>query len=174
MNTSPAAVEAFEDLTAPDTLELLAKAPDPVTAARLSRTQIRAALTRARRRDVDTKATRIHAALRTDYLRRDQVIDAASAATTRASIQILNTLREQIAELAAQVEAHLGRHPDAEIILSQHGIDRPRARGMEHRAALRQLANRLVGILHGCLKPRTPYDEATAWSPDAVDRAAAA
>ncbi|MGN2638934.1 hypothetical protein ACTD5D_22780 [Nocardia takedensis] len=99
------------------------------------------------------------------------MVDAAYAATTRASIQILNTLREQIAELAAQVEAHFGRHPDAEIILSQPGIDRHRARGMEHRAALRQLANRLVGILHGCLKPRTPYDEATAWSPDAVDRA---
>ncbi|MDQ2813940.1 MAG: IS110 family transposase, partial [Actinomycetota bacterium] len=31
-------------------------------------------------------------------------------------------------------------------------------------AALRQLANRLVGILHGCLKTGTSYDEATAWS----------
>ncbi len=38
-----------------------------------------------------------------------------------------------------------------------------RARGTSHRAALRQLANRLVGILHGCLKTRTRYDEATAW-----------
>ncbi len=37
------------------------------------------------------------------------------------------------------------------------------ARGTSHRAALRQLANRLVGILHGCLKTRTLYDEATAW-----------
>jgi hypothetical protein len=42
--------------------------------------------------------------------------------------------------------------------------DRQRARGAEHNAALRQLANRLVGILHGCLKTRTRYDEATAWS----------
>lgn len=31
-----------------------------------------------------------------------------------------------------------------------------RARGIGHQAALRQLANRLVGILHGCLKTRTP------------------
>jgi hypothetical protein len=30
-------------------------------------------------------------------------------------------------------------------------------------AALRRLANRLVGILHGCLKTGTPYDEHTAW-----------
>ena len=32
-----------------------------------------------------------------------------------------------------------------------------------HHAALRQLANRLVGILHGCLKTGTLYDENTAW-----------
>ena len=41
--------------------------------------------------------------------------------------------------------------------------DRQRARGADYNAALRQLANRLVGILHGCLKTRTPYNEATAW-----------
>jgi len=38
-----------------------------------------------------------------------------------------------------------------------------RARGIEHNDALRRLANRLVGVLHGCLKTRTCYDEATAW-----------
>jgi hypothetical protein len=42
--------------------------------------------------------------------------------------------------------------------------DRQRARGLGHQAALRQLANRLVGILHGCLRARTLYDEATAWA----------
>jgi transposase len=42
--------------------------------------------------------------------------------------------------------------------------DELRARGIDHRDALRRLANRLVGILHGCLKTRTLYDEATAWS----------
>jgi hypothetical protein len=42
--------------------------------------------------------------------------------------------------------------------------DQLRARGAGHNAALRQLANRLVGILHGCLKTRTLYNEATAWS----------
>jgi transposase len=38
-----------------------------------------------------------------------------------------------------------------------------RARGIGHQGALRQLSNRLVGILHGCLASRTPYDEHTAW-----------
>ena len=45
--------------------------------------------------------------------------------------------------------------------------DRQRARGLGHNPALRQLSNRLAGILHGCLKTRTRYDEATAW-PNAV------
>lgn len=38
-----------------------------------------------------------------------------------------------------------------------------RERGVGHQAALRQLANRWVGILHGCLRYRTFYDENTAW-----------
>lgn len=38
-----------------------------------------------------------------------------------------------------------------------------RDRHIGHQAALRQLANRLVGILHGCLKTGTTYDEHTAW-----------
>jgi transposase len=42
--------------------------------------------------------------------------------------------------------------------------DSLRARGLDHNDALRRLANRLTGILHGCLKTRTPYDETTAWS----------
>jgi hypothetical protein len=39
-----------------------------------------------------------------------------------------------------------------------------RERGIGHQAALRQLGNRLVGILHGCLKANTPYNEDTAWA----------
>ena len=35
--------------------------------------------------------------------------------------------------------------------------------GPGHHAALRQLANRLTGILHGCLKTGTPYGEITPW-----------
>jgi transposase len=42
--------------------------------------------------------------------------------------------------------------------------DTHRAAGDTHSRALRALANRLVGILHGCLRHGTPYDEHTAWS----------
>ena len=242
----PAALEAFEDLDAADTLELLSKAPDPASAAKLNRSQIRAALKHARRRDLDTKTTRIQAVLRSQQLGRDPVITGAYAATTRSIAAVLATLNEQITALEGQVEQHFGRHPDAEIILSQPGMgpllgarvlgefgdapgryvdakarknyagtspvtrrsgkrksvharfvhndrlvdalmlqaqsalraspgarayyDKQRARGLNHNAALRQLANRLVGILHGCLKTAIVYDESRAWPPHNQDQ----
>ena len=236
----PAALEAFGDLTAPDTLELLAKAPDPPGAARLPTAQITAALKRARRHHRDRRAVEIQAALRTPQLGQPAMVAAAYAVAVRAQVAILVVLNEQISVLQEQVEAHFGRHPDAEIYTSQPGLgqilgarvpaefgddptryadtrarknhagtspitrqsgkkkvvlaryvhndrlldalgwqafaaisrspgarayyDKQRARGLGHRAALRQLANRLVGILHGCLKTGTRYDETTAWS----------
>jgi hypothetical protein len=41
--------------------------------------------------------------------------------------------------------------------------DQRRAAGATHYQALRAVANRLVGILHGCLRSRTHYDEQLAW-----------
>jgi hypothetical protein len=41
--------------------------------------------------------------------------------------------------------------------------DAHRARGATHHQALRALGNRLVGILHGCLRHRRPSDEQLAW-----------
>ena len=60
--------------------------------------------------------------------------------------------------LNAQAFASLNASPGARAF-----YDELRAQGIEHNDALRRLANRLVGILHGCLKTRTLYDEATAW-----------
>jgi transposase len=42
--------------------------------------------------------------------------------------------------------------------------DQHRAAGDVHHQALRALGNRLVGILHGCLRHHIPYDEHTAWA----------
>jgi transposase len=42
--------------------------------------------------------------------------------------------------------------------------DQRRAAGDLHHQALRAMGNRLVGILHGCLRHHTKYDEQTAWS----------
>jgi hypothetical protein len=41
---------------------------------------------------------------------------------------------------------------------------RRRAAGDGHEAALRRLANKLLGQLHHCLDHRTLYDEDKAWS----------
>jgi len=41
--------------------------------------------------------------------------------------------------------------------------DTRRARGATHHQALRAVSNRLVGILHGCLRHHQPYNETTAW-----------
>ena len=52
--------------------------------------------------------------------------------------------------------------------------DQKRAAGDLHHQALRALANRLVGILHGCLKHQTPHNEHTAWAHrTTIDQAAA-
>ncbi|HMH92959.1 MAG TPA: IS110 family transposase [Streptosporangiaceae bacterium] len=235
----PAALDAFDDLDAPDTLELLGKAPDPARAAKLTRAQVSAALKRARRRNIPDRATAILAALRSPQLGQTPAVTAAYAVTVRSLIAVITVLNEQVKALQGQVEEHFGRHPDAEIYRSQPGMgailgarvlaefgddprryadgkarrnyagtspitrasgkkkvvaarfihndrlvdalnaqafaslnaspgaralyDELRARGIEHNDALRRLANRLVGILHGCLKTRTLYDEATAW-----------
>jgi transposase len=53
-------------------------------------------------------------------------------------------------------------------ITASHGArtfyDQRRAAGDTHHRALRALANRLVGLLHGCLRHGTTYDEHTAWA----------
>jgi transposase len=235
----PAALEAFEDLDAPDTLELLGKAPGPARAAKLTRAQIAAALKRARRRGIAEKTDAILAALRGEHLGLPAPLTAAYAATARSLIAVITTLNEQVKILEEQVRDHFGRHPDAEIYQSQPGLaailgarvpgefgddpgryadaksrknyggtspitrasgkkkvviarfihndrlidalmtwafsalnaspgarsyyDQLRSKGTGHNDALRRVANRLAGILHGCLKTRTLYDEATAW-----------
>jgi len=236
----PVALDAFEDLAAPDCLELLAKAPDPASAARLTRGQITAALTRARRRGVPARAAAIAAALRGQQLGQPQPVTEAYAATVRSLTVIIAVLNGEIATMERQVTECFGGHRDAAIYLSQPGTgeilgarqlgefgddphryasakarknyaatspvtrqsgkkktvlaryvrndrladalhrqaqsaliaspgaracyDEQRGRGLDHDAALRTLSNRLVGILHGCLKTGTLYDEATAWS----------
>jgi transposase len=236
----PAALEAFADLTAPDALELLGRAPDPAAAARLSRAQITGALKRARRRMVEDKVTAIQAALRAEHLAQPTAVAGAYAATVRSLVGVITAFNIEVAAMEEQVTVCFGRARDAEIYLSQPGMgqilaaralgefgddpdryataknrknyagtspitrqsgkkttvlaryihnnwlvnalhqqafcalkgsrgarayyDQLRSRGMGHHAALRQLSNRLVGILHGCLKTSTPYDEHTAWA----------
>jgi transposase len=247
----PAALTAFGDeLGSPDALAILAIAPSPEAGRRLSQAKIASALRRAgRQRNAQAAAERIQAALRTPQLEAHPGVVGAYTAAVRSLVAVITELVTQTEVLRGEVEAGFGRHPDAEIYLSQPGLgtvlgarvlaefgddphryadpkarknysgmapitrasgtrrvvlarfarnrrladalyqqaftaltaspgarvyyDRQRARGATHHQALRSLANRLVGILHGCLRNHTRYDEATAWHLGA-DHAAAA
>lgn len=61
--------------------------------------------------------------------------------------------------LHQQAFAALTASPGARAFYDHH-----RARGDTHHQALRTLANRLVGILDGCLRHHTTYNENTAWA----------
>src|SRR5206468_4615501 len=98
----PAALVAFEDLTAPDALELLAKGPDPESAARLTRSQITAALRRARRRHVAERAEQIRTALRTEHLTQPPVVAGAYAAIVRSQVAVLAALNTEIATMQGE------------------------------------------------------------------------
>jgi transposase len=117
----PAALQAFPDLTAADALELLQSAPDPGRAARLSRSKIAAALTRARRRDVATKAEQLQALLRAPTLRQAPQIEAAYAVVVASQARLIAQLNTHITELQAVVSEGFGQHPAAEILTSQPG-----------------------------------------------------
>jgi transposase len=117
-----AALEAFDDLDAPDALELLARAPDPARAARLTRAQVSAALKRAGRRNIKDRTDAILAALRGPHLGQPDAVTAAYAVTVRALIALIITLNVQVKTLQGQVEADFGRHPDAEVYRSQPGM----------------------------------------------------
>jgi transposase len=236
----PVALKAFEDLDAPEALELLGRAPDPDQAARLSLATISTALRRARRRNLTDRAQQLRDILATQELRQPPVLQAAYAAVVASEVAVIATLNVQVERLGAVMGTHFGRHRDAEIYTSLPGLgvvlsarilgefgdatdryldakarknyagtspitrasgtkkvvlaryarnrrlgdalqqwafcsmrgspgaatyyQQLRARNIGHQAALRQLANRLVGILHGCLKTRTTYNENTAWS----------
>ena len=239
----PAALEAYAGLSlaGADTLELLGKAPDPASAAKLTVTQITAALRRAGRRgDLAQRAKDIQAALRTEHLSQPDVIAEAYAAAVQAGAAVIAALNAQIRIMEAKVSELFRRHPDAGIYLSQPGIgditgarilgefgdapgryasakarknyagtspltiqsgkkktvharyirnrhlidalhaqalsalsaspgarafyDKLRSRDVGHDDAMRRVAGRLVGILHGCVKTGTQYDEASAWS----------
>lgn len=114
----PAALEAFDELTAPHTLELLTLAPDPARARRLTRGRILAVLRRTGRRNLEDKTVRIHAGLRREQLAQPDGFVAGHAAVVLALVGLLKTLTAQIDTLAELVVATLEEHADAAIYRS--------------------------------------------------------
>src|SRR6202012_4122938 len=97
------AIEAFPDLAASEALELLGRAPDPNAAARLSRSKITAALTRARRRDIEAKTEALQAILRTPALHLPAVVQAAYGSIVTSQVRLIAATITNIAELEAVV-----------------------------------------------------------------------
>jgi transposase len=118
----PAALEVFADLDAADALELLAVAPDPDRAARLSKSRIVAALRRANRRSVDERADAIRSVLRAPALRQSGQVQAAFAAIVTSQVRLITALNLEIGQLGEVVAHHFGRHRDAETYTSQPGL----------------------------------------------------
>ncbi|GAB3332573.1 IS110 family transposase [Micromonospora halotolerans] len=100
---------------------------------------------------------------------------AATSPITRASGTRRLVLARHVANnrlrdaLYLQAFAALKASPGARAYHDAH-----RARGNTHHQALRALANRLVGILHGCLRHQQPYNEAIAWPAPTTELSAAA
>jgi len=118
----PAAVEAFDDLSAKDALILLGRAPSPTRAAKLTRSQVVSALRAARRHHVEAKAGALLTVLRAPGLRQNPTLEAAYAAIVVTQVGIITALNEQITQLQEVVAEHFGRHPAADIYLSQPGL----------------------------------------------------
>jgi len=118
----PAAVQAFEDLAAPDALSVMGRAPNPDQAAKLTRGQLVAALRAARRHHVEAKAEALLAVLRAPALRQPATLQKAYLAVVLGQVGIITALNKQIAGLNEVMAEHFGRHPDAEIYLSQPGF----------------------------------------------------
>lgn len=119
----PAALQAFPSFAQGDALSVLAIAPGPREAARLSTAKIRSALRRGgRRRNVERRAAQIREAFSAEQLEVPAVVSDAFAATTRAALGQIAEINRQVAELEAAMVDHFEQHPDAGSYRSMPGL----------------------------------------------------
>jgi transposase len=119
----PAALAAFDDLTSRDAVAVLELAPTPERGRRLSHAKIAAALRRGgRQRYIETRAEQIATALRSSQLEQPPLLADAYGASVRAYVTLLATTVAQVSALEGELDASFGRHPAAEIVLSQPGL----------------------------------------------------
>jgi transposase len=119
----PAALAGFDDLAHSDCLAVLAKAPTPMGGARLSISQISAALKRGgRQRNIERRAREIHDALHSEQLQAPEPVVEAFAATTTAAVGIIAELNRQITNLERSLTDRFEQHPDADIYRSLPGL----------------------------------------------------
>ena len=119
----PAALNAFDDLAHGDALCVLTKAPNPDQAAKLSITQIRAALKRGgRQRNLNSRSAAIQVALRAPQMTAPAAIASAFATSTQSLAQIVDGLNTQIEVLEIELTREFEQHPDSDIYQSMPGL----------------------------------------------------
>ncbi|MET7982947.1 IS110 family transposase [Streptomyces sp. NPDC005281] len=123
----PAALEAFapwtNGLCRPEARELLKTAPTPTRAAKLSRTQIQAALKRSgRKRGIEAEADRFREIFRTGSAHHPLLVEEALGKQMLALLVQLEAACTAADDLAIAVEEAFPRHPDAEVLLSFPGL----------------------------------------------------
>lgn len=236
----PTALTAFPDLHTATAVTVLAAAPSPARAARLTPANLVDLLRAAGRGTRHTEAKRLHTIFHTEQLRQPPMIEQAMGDAASAIVRTVAAANTSLKELENSLAAAFNQHPDAEILDSLPGLglilgarvlsefgddpnrfthaasrrayagtapitrasgrrrtvlarhvrnkrladacylwafaalttstgartyyDHRRAAGDRHNAALRRLANKLIGQLHHCLDTRSPYNETLAWT----------
>lgn len=119
----PSALETFTDLATPVAREVLLLAPTPAHAARLRRSSLTAALTRAgRQRGIAAEVERIWAGLRGEQLRQPPLVEQAMGEQALAYLRSLSTASENADRLQFAMAARFDEHPDASLITSLPGL----------------------------------------------------
>ncbi|MFI5986880.1 IS110 family transposase [Streptomyces sp. NPDC051555] len=112
-----------EGLCLPLARTILAAAPTPAQAARLTRSQLRSLVKKAgRKRGIDAEADRLREALRTPQMRHLLQVEQAMGLRTVALLRQLAATCESVEELTTATVESFDTHPDAEIITSFPGL----------------------------------------------------
>ncbi|MEV5646544.1 IS110 family transposase [Streptomyces flaveolus] len=102
---------------------LLAAAPTPGQAARLTRTQLRSLLKKAGRKNtIDAEAERLQTALRSPQMRQLPLVEEAMGRQTLALLRQLDAACISADDLAEAAMESFKKHPDAEIITGFPGL----------------------------------------------------
>ncbi|WP_380282584.1 IS110 family transposase [Kitasatospora purpeofusca] len=123
----PAALAAFEPwkngLCRPEAREILKTAPTPAKAARLTRTQLAAALKSAgRQRGIDAEVERLREVFRAGWAHQPPLVEDALGRQMLALLGQLTAACTAAEDLAQAVEEVFPQHPAAEIICSFPGL----------------------------------------------------
>jgi len=123
----PAFLAAFagarDGITRPEARTILAAAPTPADAARLTLAQLRALLRKAgRSRRIDAEATRLHGAFRAGQMRQLPLVEAAMGRQALALLRQLDAACAAADDLERAAVESFNLHPDAGIITSFPGL----------------------------------------------------